>query len=168
MDNYEQAVQTLRFLAIDAVEKADSGHPGTPMALSTAAVELFSEHLRYVPEVPDWPNRDRFVLSCGHASMLLYGILHLTGYDLPLDELKHFRQLGSKTPGHPEHGHTVGVETTTGPLGQGLGNSVGMAMAERLLGAEFGDDLVNHRTWVFASDGDLMEGIGGEASSLAG
>jgi transketolase len=171
MDNYEQAVQTLRFLAIDAVEKADSGHPGTPMALSTAAVELFSEHLRYVPEVPDWPNRDRFVLSCGHASMLLYSILHLAGYDLPLDELKRFRQLGSKTPGHPEHGHTVGVETTTGPLGQGFTNAVGMALASKMAGARLNDEgapLIDYRVYAFASDGDLMEGVSGEAASLAG
>lgn len=170
MDNYEQAVQTLRFLAIDAVEKADSGHPGTPMALATAAVELFSQHLRYVPEAPDWPNRDRFVLSCGHASMLLYSILHLTGYDLPLDELKRFRQLGSKTPGHPEYGHTVGVETTTGPLGQGFTNAVGMALASKMAAARVngGSPLIDYRVYVFASDGDLMEGVSAEAASLAG
>ncbi|HEY6726043.1 MAG TPA: transketolase, partial [Polyangiaceae bacterium] len=170
MDNYEQAVQTLRFLAIDAVEKADSGHPGTPMALATAAVELFSQHLRYVPEAPDWPNRDRFVLSCGHASMLLYSILHLTGYDLPLDELKRFRQLGSKTPGHPEYGHTVGVETTTGPLGQGFTNAVGMALASKMAAARVngGAPLIDYRVYAFASDGDLMEGVSSEAASLAG
>ncbi|HTG84201.1 MAG TPA: transketolase, partial [Gemmatimonadales bacterium] len=163
-----QSINSIRVLAMDAVEQAQSGHPGTPMALAPAAYVLWTRHLRHDPATPDWPDRDRFVLSCGHASMLLYSMLYLSGYGLSLDDIKAFRQWGSKTPGHPEHGHTVGVETTTGPLGQGLGNSVGMAMAERLLGAEFGDDLVNHRTWVFASDGDLMEGIGGEAASLAG
>jgi transketolase len=163
-----QSINSIRVLAMDAVEQAQSGHPGTPMALAPAAYVLWTRHLRHDPAAPDWPDRDRFVLSCGHASMLLYSMLYLSGYGLSLDDIKAFRQWGSKTPGHPEHGHTIGVETTTGPLGQGLGNSVGMAMAERLLGAEFGDDLVNHRTWVFASDGDLMEGIGGEASSLAG
>ncbi|HKP28077.1 MAG TPA: transketolase [Gemmatimonadales bacterium] len=163
-----QSINSIRVLAMDAVEQAQSGHPGTPMALAPAAYVLWTRHLRYDPAAPDWPDRDRFILSCGHASMLLYSMLYLTGYDLSLDDIKAFRQWGSRTPGHPEHGDTVGVETSTGPLGQGLGNSVGMAMAERLLAAEFGDQLVNHRTWVFASDGDLMEGIGGEAASLAG
>jgi transketolase len=138
------------------------------MALAPAAYVLWTRHLRHDPAAPDWPDRDRFILSCGHASMLIYSMLYLSGYDLSLDDIKAFRQWGSRTPGHPEHGHTAGVETTTGPLGQGFGNSVGMAMAERLLAVEFGDELVNHRTWVFASDGDLMEGVGGEAASLAG
>jgi transketolase len=171
MDTYEKAVQTLRFLAVDAVEKAGNGHPGTPMALSTAAVELFANHLRYVPDAPDWPNRDRFVLSCGHASMLLYATLHLTGYDLPLDELKRFRQVGSKTPGHPEFGHTAGVETTTGPLGQGFTNAVGMALASKMAGARVnnGDSkIIDYTVYAFASDGDLMEGISSEAASIAG
>lgn len=171
MDNDEQAVRAVKFLAIDAVEKAASGHPGTPMALATAAVELFAHHLRYVPDVPDWPNRDRFVLSCGHASMLLYAMLHLTGYDLPLDELKRFRQLGSKTPGHPEYGHTPGVETTTGPLGQGLANAVGIALAGKIAGARVneGDSRpIDYHVYAFASDGDLMEGVASEAASIAG
>jgi transketolase len=156
---------------MDAVEAAQSGHPGTPMALAPAAWVLWTRHLRHDPAHPDWPNRDRFVLSCGHASMLLYGLLHLTGYDLSLDDIRNFRQWGSKTPGHPEHGHTPGVETTTGPLGQGVGNAVGMAMAERLLAERFnrpGHTVVDHRTWAFVSDGDLMEGVASEACSLAG
>ncbi|HTL05766.1 MAG TPA: transketolase [Gemmatimonadales bacterium] len=166
-----QCIDTIRVLAMDAVQQADSGHPGTPMALAPAGWLLWTRHLRHDPRHPDWPDRDRFVLSCGHASMLLYSLLHLTGYDLPLEEIKRFRQWGSKTPGHPEHGHTVGVETTTGPLGQGLGNAVGMAIAERLLAQRFnlpGLELIKHRTWVFASDGDLMEGLSHEACSLAG
>jgi transketolase len=166
-----RSINTIRTLAMDAVQAAESGHPGTPMALAPAGWLLWTRHLRHDPHQPDWPDRDRFVLSCGHASMLLYGLLHLTGYDLPLEEIKHFRQWGSKTPGHPEHGHTPGVETTTGPLGQGFGNSVGMAMAEMLLAERFnrpGHEIVNHRTWVFASDGDLMEGVSSEAASLAG
>ncbi|HET9065735.1 MAG TPA: transketolase [Gemmatimonadales bacterium] len=162
------AINAIRVLAMDAVQAANSGHPGTPMALAPAAWILWSRHLKHAPTHPEWPDRDRFVLSCGHASMLLYSLLHLTGYDLPLDEIKHFRQWGSKTPGHPERGHTVGVETTTGPLGQGISNAVGMAIGERILRSEYGDDLTNHRTWVIASDGDLMEGISSEASSLAG
>jgi transketolase len=165
------AINTIRALAMDAVEQAQSGHPGTPMALAPVAYLLWTRHLRHAPTRPDWPDRDRFVLSCGHASMLLYSLLHLTGYDLPLEEIVEFRQWGSATPGHPERGHTVGVETTTGPLGQGVGNAVGMAMAERFLGARFnrpGIDVVDHRTWVMVSDGDLMEGVASEASSLAG
>jgi transketolase len=159
----------LRALAMDAVEQAKSGHPGMPMGMADAATVLFTEFLRFDPLAPDWPDRDRFVLSAGHGSMLLYALLHLTGYpDMTLDELKRFRQLGSRTAGHPERGHASGIETTTGPLGQGLGNSVGMAIAERLLAAEFGDAVVDHRTYVIASDGDLMEGISHEASSLAG
>jgi transketolase len=159
----------LRALAMDAVEQAKSGHPGMPMGMADAATVLFTQFLRFDPRVPDWPDRDRFVLSAGHGSMLLYALLHLTGYpDMTLDELKRFRQLGSRTAGHPERGHASGIETTTGPLGQGLGNSVGMAIAERLLTAEFGDAVVDHRTYVIASDGDLMEGISHEAASLAG
>jgi len=165
------SINSIRVLAMEAVEQAQSGHPGTPMALAPAAYVLWTRHLRYDPAAPDWPDRDRFVLSCGHASMLLYSMLYLTGYGLSLDDIRNFRQWGSKTPGHPEYRHTAGVETTTGPLGQGLGNAVGMAMAERLLAARFnrpGHELVGHRTWVFASDGDLMEGVGSEAASLAG
>jgi transketolase len=162
------AINSIRVLAMDAVQAADSGHPGTPMALAPAAWLLWTRHLKHAPSHPAWPDRDRFVLSCGHASMLLYSLLHLTGYDLPMEELKQFRQWGSRTPGHPERGHTVGVETTTGPLGQGIGNAVGMAIAERILRSEYGSDVMEHRTWVLASDGDLMEGIGHEAASLAG
>jgi transketolase len=159
----------LRALAMDAVEQAKSGHPGMPMGMADAATVLFSQFLRFDPQMPDWPDRDRFVLSAGHGSMLLYALLHLTGYpDMTLDELKRFRQLGSRTAGHPERGHASGIETTTGPLGQGIGNSVGMAIAERLLAAEFGDTVVDHRTYVIASDGDLMEGVSHEAASLAG
>jgi transketolase len=159
----------LRALAMDAVEQAKSGHPGMPMGMADAATVLFTKFLRFDPLMPDWPDRDRFVLSAGHGSMLLYALLHLTGYrDMTLDELKRFRQLGSRTAGHPERGHASGIETTTGPLGQGFGNSVGMALAERLLAAEFGDDVVDHRTYVIASDGDLMEGVSHEAASLAG
>ena len=156
---------------MDAVQAAESGHPGTPMALAPAGWLLWTRHLKHDPRHPDWPDRDRFVLSCGHASMLLYSLLHLTGYDLPLEEIKRFRQWGSRTPGHPEHGLTPGVETTTGPLGQGIGNAVGMAIAERLLADRFNrpdHQLVNHRTWVFASDGDMMEGVSHEVCSLAG
>ncbi|HRP24941.1 transketolase [Thauera sp.] len=161
----------LRFLSIDAVEAAQSGHPGMPMGMAEIAVALWTRHLKHDPADPAWADRDRFVLSNGHGSMLLYALLHLSGYDLPLDELKRFRQLDSRTPGHPEVGHTPGVETTTGPLGQGLTNAVGMALAEKLLAAEFnrpGHTLVDHRTWVFLGDGCLMEGISHEAASFAG
>ncbi|MGD2132609.1 MAG: transketolase [Maricaulaceae bacterium] len=159
----------LRALAMDAVEAANSGHPGMPMGMADVASVLFGEYLKFDPEAPDWPDRDRFILSAGHGSMLLYGLLHLTGYkDMTLKELRNFRQLGSKTPGHPEYGCAAGVETTTGPLGQGLANAVGMALAERSLNAEFGDDLVDHRTWVIAGDGCLMEGVSQEAITLAG
>ena len=161
----------IRVLAMDAVEAAKSGHPGMPMGMAEIAVALWTRHLKHHPGNPHWPDRDRFVLSNGHGSMLQYALLHLTGYDLPLDELKRFRQLHSKTPGHPESGLTPGVETTTGPLGQGLANGVGMAIAERLLAATFNRDghaIVDHRTWVFAGDGCLMEGISHEACSLAG
>ena len=156
---------------MDAVEKAQSGHPGTPMALAPAAYVLWTRFLRHNPGNPDWADRDRFVLSCGHASMLLYSLLHLSGYDLSLDEIRNFRQWGSLTPGHPERGHTPGVETTTGPLGQGFGNAVGMAIAERFLAGHFNRPdftIVDHRTWVMASDGDLMEGVASEVASLAG
>src|SRR5450759_726955 len=152
-------IDTIRTLAMDAVEQAQSGHPGTPMALAPLAYLLYTRHLRHHPRNPDWPDRDRFVLSAGHASMLLYATLHLVGYDLSLEEIRHFRQWGSRTPGHPEHGHTPGVETTTGPLGQGLANAVGMAMAEAHLAARFNRDghtVVDHRTYVIAGDGDLM------------
>ncbi|MBL8445121.1 MAG: transketolase, partial [Zoogloeaceae bacterium] len=161
----------LRFLAIDAVEQAKSGHPGMPMGMADIAVVLWNRHLRHDPNAPDWADRDRFVLSNGHGSMLLYGLLHLSGYDLPIAELKRFRQLHSKTPGHPENGLTPGVETTTGPLGQGLTNAVGMALAERLLAREFnreGHAVVDHHTWVFLGDGCLMEGVSHEAASFAG
>ena len=167
----ELTVNTIRFLAVDMVEKAASGHPGAPMGQAAMAYMLWTRFLRFDPARPDWPNRDRFVLSCGHASALLYALLHLAGYELSLDDLREFRQLGSITPGHPEHGDTPGVETTTGPLGQGLSNAVGMAVAERLLAARFnrdGYEIFDHRTFVFASDGDLMEGVASEASSLAG
>ncbi|RKT21831.1 transketolase [Paraburkholderia sp. RAU2J] len=161
----------LRMLAIDAVEAARSGHPGMPLGMAEIAVALWDRHLKHNPRNPAWPDRDRFVLSNGHGSMLLYGLLHLSGYDLPIDELKRFRQLHSKTPGHPEVGVTPGVETTTGPLGQGLANGVGMALAEALLAREFNRPahrIVDHRTYVFAGDGCLMEGISHEAASLAG
>jgi transketolase len=161
----------LRALAMDAVQQANSGHPGAPMGMAEMAVALWCGALRHDPTQPHWPDRDRFVLSNGHASMLLYGLLHLSGYDLPLDELKRFRQLHGKTPGHPEVGLTPGVETTTGPLGQGLANAVGFALAEKLLGSEFnrpGHTLVDHHTYVFLGDGCLMEGISHEACSLAG
>src|ERR1700689_2697035 len=159
----------LRFLAMDAAEQANSGHPGMPMGMADIAEFLWRHHLRHNPTDPAWPNRDRFVLSNGHGSMLLYGLLHLTGYpDMTIDELQHFRQLGSKTAGHPERGLAPGIEVTTGPLGQGIANCVGMALAERLLAAQFRDDVVNHRTYVFCGDGCLMEGISHEAMSIAG
>ncbi|HEY2884809.1 MAG TPA: transketolase [Rhizomicrobium sp.] len=159
----------IRGLSMDAVEQAKSGHPGLPMGMADAATVLFSHFLKYDPANPHWPDRDRFVLSAGHGSMLLYSLLYLTGYAGPtLDEIKNFRQVGSPCAGHPEHGDLPGIETTTGPLGQGIGNAVGMALAERHLNARFGDDLVNHKTYVIASDGDLMEGISHEAISLAG
>ena len=164
-------VNVLRALAMDAVQKANSGHPGMPMGMAEIAEVLWRHHLRHNPANPQWIDRDRFVLSYGHGSMLLYALLHLTGYELPMDELKRFRQLHSKTPGHPEYGLTPGVETTTGPLGQGLANAVGMALAERMLAAQFnrpGHTIVNHHTYVFLGDGCLMEGISHEACSLAG
>ena len=167
----ERAINTIRFLAADAVQKANSGHPGLPMAMAPAAYLLWTRHLRYDPSAPGWPDRDRFVLSAGHGSMLLYAVLHLTGYDLPLEELQRFRQWGSRTPGHPEFGLTPGVETTTGPLGQGFANGVGMALAAERLAAEFnreGFPIVDHHVYAIVSDGDLMEGVASEAASLAG
>ncbi len=167
----ERCVNTLRTLAMDAVQSADSGHPGMPMGMADAAYVLWTRFRKHNPHDPGWANRDRFVLSAGHGSMLLYSLLHLTGYDLPLEELKAFRQLGSRTPGHPEYGLTPGVETTTGPLGQGFANGVGLAMAERFLAATFnrpGFPIFDHDTYAIVSDGDLMEGISHEAASLAG
>ena len=164
-------VNAIRFLAVDAVERANSGHPGTPMGLAPLAYRLFTRHLRHDPANPDWPDRDRFVLSGGHASMLLYAALHLSGYDLSIDDIEGFRQWGSRTPGHPERGVAPGVEITTGPLGQGFANAVGMAIAERMLAARFnepGADIVDHRTWAICGEGDMMEGISSEAASLAG
>ncbi|MBK7205527.1 MAG: transketolase [Thermomonas sp.] len=161
----------IRFLAIDAVQAANSGHPGMPMGMADIAEVLWNDYLKHNPANPAWPDRDRFILSNGHGSMLQYALLHLAGYDLPLDELKAFRKLGSKTPGHPENTHTAGIETTTGPLGQGLANAVGFALAEKLLAQRFNRDghaIVDHRTWVFLGDGCLMEGISHEAASLAG
>ncbi len=165
------AIDTIRTLSIDGVQKANSGHPGAPMGAAPMAFVLWTRHLRHSPADPHWPDRDRFVLSAGHASMLLYSLLHLTGYDLPLAQLEQFRQWGSRTPGHPEYGLTAGVEATTGPLGQGFANAVGMAIAERRLAREFnrpGHEIIDHRTFVIASDGDLQEGIASEAASLAG
>jgi transketolase len=167
----QDLTNAIRALAMDAVQAANSGHPGMPMGMAEIALALWGKHLRHNPGNPQWVDRDRFVLSNGHGSMLLYALLHLTGYDLPIDELRRFRQLHSKTPGHPEYGLTPGVETTTGPLGQGLSNAVGMALAERLLAAEFnrpGFELVDHHTYVFLGDGCLMEGVSHEACSLAG
>ena len=171
MPSRQELANAIRALAMDAVQAANSGHPGMPMGMADIAEVLWNNHLRHNPSNPAWADRDRFVLSNGHGSMLLYALLHLSGYALPMDELRAFRQFGSKTPGHPEHGHTPGVETTTGPLGQGLANAVGLAIAERALGAEFnreGHSIVDHRTWVFLGDGCLMEGISHEACSLAG
>jgi transketolase len=165
------AIDTVRVLAMDAVQRAGNGHPGTAMALAPAAYTLWTRFLSFDPADPDWPDRDRFVLSCGHASILQYAALHLAGYDLPMDELRRLRQWGSITPGHPEHGLTPGIETTTGPLGQGLANAVGFAMAERFLADRYNRDghtVVDHRTWAFASDGDIMEGVAAEAASIAG
>ena len=159
----------IRALAMDAVQQANSGHPGLPMGMADVATVLFTKFLKYDPTQPHWPDRDRFILSAGHGSMLLYSLLYLTGYpDMTLEDLKNFRQLGSKTAGHPEYGHASGIETTTGPLGQGLGNSVGFALAERLLATRFGADIVDHFTYVIAGDGCLMEGVGQEAITLAG
>jgi len=166
-----ELANAIRALSMDAVQAANSGHPGMPMGMAEIAVALWNRHLRHNPANPKWADRDRFVLSNGHGSMLQYSLLHLTGYALPMDELRRFRQLHSMTPGHPEVGVTPGVETTTGPLGQGIANAVGMALAERLLAAEFnrpGLAIVDHHTYVFLGDGCLMEGISHEACSLAG
>jgi transketolase len=167
----DKVVNTIRMLALDAVQAANSGHAGLPMGMATAALTLWRRHLRFSPFNPDWPNRDRFILSAGHGSMLLYALLHLTGYDISLEQLKNFRQWGSQTPGHPEYGHAPGVETTTGPLGQGFANGVGMAIAEQWLAANYnrpGFGVVSHHIYAIVSDGDLMEGVGQEAASLAG
>src|SRR5918995_5595520 len=158
--SHERMANAIRVLAMDAVEQAKSGHPGLPMGAADIATVLFTRFLKFDPADPAWPDRDRFVLSAGHGSMLIYALLHLLGYEaMTIDQIKRFRQAGSFTPGHPENFITPGVETTTGPLGQGLANAVGMAMAEAHLAAEFGEQVVNHRTYVLASDGDLMEGI---------
>src|SRR5215471_5751455 len=168
-DTHNRMANAIRALAMDAVEAAKSGHPGMPMGMADVATVLFTRYLKFDPTDPHWPDRDRFVLSAGHGSMLLYALLYLTGYSgMSLDDIRHFRQLGSPAAGHPEYGHAPGIETTTGPLGQGLGNAVGMALAERILNARFSDSLVDHRTYVIASDGDLMEGISHESCSLAG
>ncbi len=166
---HDRMANAIRGLAMDAVEQAKSGHPGLPMGAADVATVLFTRCLKFDPADPAWPDRDRFVLSAGHGSMLIYAVLHLLGYEaMTIEQIKRFRQLGSITAGHPEYGHTPGIETTTGPLGQGLGNAVGMALAERMLAAQFGDDLVDHHTFVLASDGDLMEGLSHEAIALAG
>src|SRR6185295_19174940 len=164
----ELAINTIRTLSMDAVQKANSGHPGTPMALAPLAFTLYTRVMRHSPDNPDWFNRDRFILSAGHASMLLYATLYLSGYGISLDDLKNFRQLGSPTPGHPEYHDAPGIEATTGPLGQGLAMSVGLALAERMLAARLGDELIDHHTYVIASDGDIQEGVASEACSLAG
>lgn len=168
-DKHDRMANAIRVLAMDAVQAANSGHPGLPMGAADIATVLFTRFMKFDPKHPNWPDRDRFVLSAGHGSMLLYSLLYLLGYeDITIDEIRNFRQLGSKTAGHPEYGHAAGIETTTGPLGQGLANGVGMAIAERRLREEFGADLVNHKTYVLAGDGCLMEGISQEAISLAG
>src|SRR5262245_61754149 len=167
----ERIENTIRFLAVDAVQRANSGHPGAPMGLARVAFDLWDAHLQFDPSDPAWPLRDRFVLSNGHASMLLYSLLHLYGFDLSHDELVRFRQADSKTPGHPEHGETPGVEVTTGPLGQGFAHAVGMALAARLARSRYavaGEGPGHHRVYGIVSDGDLMEGISSEAGSLAG
>ena len=170
-----EMANALRVLALDAVKAANSGHSGMPMGMADVATVLFEKFLRFDASAPDWPDRDRFVLSAGHGSMLLYGLLHLTGYpEMGIDQLRNFRQLGARTAGHPEYGHAPGIETTTGPLGQGLANAVGMAIAEEALRARFGKKIVDHRTWVIAGDGCLMEGVqprghraGGQATTVA-
>src|SRR5574341_543582 len=165
------AVNTIRMLSADAVEKAQSGHPGLPMGFADIAFILWMQFMRFNPKDPQWPNRDRFILSAGHGSMLLYSLLHLFGYDLSLDEIKQFRQFGSKTPGHPEYGHTPGVEATTGPLGQGFANGIGMALAGKIMAERFNKDsriIFDYHVYGVVSDGDLMEGITSEAASFAG
>jgi transketolase len=169
MPTQRRLANAIRALAMDAVEAANSGHPGMPMGMADAATALFTRHLKHDPSTPDWPDRDRFVLSAGHGSMLIYALLHLTGYARPtIDDIRNFRQLSSPCAGHPENFMLDGVEATTGPLGQGLATAVGMAIAERHLNSVYGDDLVDHRTWVIAGDGCLMEGINHEAAGLAG
>ena len=166
-----RAATALRMLAIDAVQAANSGHPGLPLGAADMALVLWTRHMKYDPSQPEWPDRDRFVLSAGHGSALLYSLLHLAGYPLSMDEVKNFRQWGSLTPGHPEYDLGLGIETTTGPLGQGFANAVGMALAERILAEKFNRpdfNLVDHHTYVIASDGDLMEGLSHEAASFAG
>ncbi|MGD9196182.1 MAG: transketolase family protein, partial [Methyloceanibacter sp.] len=166
---HKDMANAIRALAMDAVQQAKSGHPGMPMGMADVATVLFTRFLKFDAAHPDWPDRDRFVLSAGHGSMLLYALLYLTGYpDMDIGEIERFRQLGSRTAGHPEYGHAPGIETTTGPLGQGVGNAVGMALAERLQNARYGDDIVSHFTYCMAGDGCLMEGISQEAISLAG
>ncbi|HRF88350.1 MAG TPA: transketolase, partial [Pseudomonadales bacterium] len=171
MPSRRDLANAIRALSMDAVQKANSGHPGAPMGMADIAEVLWNDHLKHNPANPHWPDRDRFVLSNGHGSMLIYSLLHLAGYDLSIDELKNFRQLHSKTPGHPEYGYAPGIETTTGPLGQGITNAVGMALAEKVLAAQFNRDahnIVDHHTYTFLGDGCLMEGISHEACSLAG
>src|SRR5262249_38146834 len=166
---HDRMANAIRALAMDAVEQAKAGHPGLPLGAADIATVLFTRFLKFDPSDPAWPNRDRFVLSAGHGSMLIYAMLYLLGYEkMTIEEIKNFRQLGSLTPGHPEHGYTPGIETTTGPLGQRLANAVGMAIPDRHLAARFGGDVVDHTTYVLASDGDLMEGISQEAIALAG
>ena len=171
MASRRDLANAIRALSMDAVQQANSGHPGAPMGMADIAEVLWNDYLKHNPSDPAWVNRDRFVLSNGHGSMLLYSLLHLTGYDLPIEELKNFRQLHSKTPGHPEYGYAPGVETTTGPLGQGIANAIGMALAEKVLAAQFnrpGHEVVDHQTYTFLGDGCLMEGISHEVCSLAG
>ncbi|TJW76846.1 MAG: transketolase, partial [Mesorhizobium sp.] len=168
-EQHDRMANAIRFLSMDAVEKANSGHPGLPMGCADIATVLFTRFLKFDAKAPRWADRDRFILSAGHGSMLLYSLLYLTGYeDMTIDQIKNFRQLGSRTAGHPEFGHAAGIETTTGPLGQGLANSVGFALGERIMNAAFGNDLVNHYTYVLAGDGCLMEGVSQEAIALAG
>ncbi len=171
MPSRRERANAIRALSMDAVQKANSGHPGAPMGMADIAEVLWRDHLKHSPTNPKWADRDRFVLSNGHGSMLIYSLLHLTGYDLSIDDLKNFRQLHSKTPGHPEFGYTAGVETTTGPLGQGIANAVGFALAEKIMAAQFnrpGHEIVDHHTYVFLGDGCMMEGISHEVCSLAG
>ena len=171
MSSRRKLANAIRALSMDAVQKANSGHPGAPMGMADIAEVLWNDYMKHNPGNPKWADRDRFVLSNGHGSMLIYSLLHLTGYDLSLEDLKQFRQLHSKTPGHPEYGDTPGIETTTGPLAQGIGNAVGMALAERVLTAHFnrpGHEIVHHYTYLFLGDGCMMEGISHEACSLAG